>query len=249
METLFAFTEDGDELSVAEADKLSLSISGRFAHGLSDGPGNLVLQAATALQARFGVKKGAALHLDKRLPIAAGIGGGSADAAAAIRLLVSYWDIQANAGQLHSIAAALGADVPACLLSQTCFGTGIGDAVQPLAVAGLADLPILLINPLHPCPTGPVFAAWDGLDRGSLDAANWRDGRNDLQGPALLLVPVIADVLIALSQTEGAWLTRMSGSGATCFALFDQVTLRDQAAAHIGKAHPNWWAMASRLRS
>ncbi len=247
LETLFAFAYEGDELTVRAADQLSLSIGGRFGAGLSHGADNLVMRAATALRSAFGTEAGAALHLDKRLPVAAGIGGGSADAAAAIRLLVRHWQLEANPAQLHAIATALGADVPACLLSQSCFGTGIGDDLEPLDNAGVGGTPILLVNPLLACPTGPVFAAWDGVDRGSLDPTAWKGARNDLQAPAVQLLPVIADVLAALAQT-GAVLTRMSGSGATCFALFDEAETRDAAAKTLQDAHPDWWLSQTTLR-
>jgi 4-diphosphocytidyl-2-C-methyl-D-erythritol kinase len=247
LETLFAFAEEGDKLTVSAADTLSLTIAGRFANGLTSGPDNLVLRAAAAVQSSFGIKAGAALHLDKRLPIAAGIGGGSADASAAIRLLIRHWGIEAEADQLHVLAAALGADVPACLLSQTCFGSGVGDELAVVASAGLAGRPILMVNPLVPCPTGPVFSAWDGVDRGALNARDWMTGRNDLQKPAVLLVPIIADVLTALADSR-AILTRMSGSGATCFALFEDENARDESAISIGGTHQSWWLSSTVLR-
>ncbi len=248
LETLFAFAEAGDALTVAPAAALSLTIAGRFADGLSTGPDNLVLRAAAAVQSAFGINTGAALHLDKRLPVAAGIGGGSADGAAAIRLLVRHWGIEADADQLHAIAVSLGADVPACLLSRACFGSGVGDELTTVEGAELAGLPILLVNPLVPCATGPVFGAWDGVDRGALSELEWRSGRNDLQDPAVRLVPVIADVLECLSAA-GAQITRMSGSGATCFSLFDDAVSRDAAAALIAGMHPGWWVCSTTLRS
>jgi 4-diphosphocytidyl-2-C-methyl-D-erythritol kinase len=247
LETLFAFAEDGDELTVVPSHSLNLTIDGRFGAGLSNDGNNLVLKAARALQAAFKVQAGAALHLDKRLPIAAGIGGGSADAAAAIRLLVRHWGIETSPAQLHAIAAPLGADVPACLLSQTCFGTGVGDALEPAPDPAVAGAPILLVNPLAACPTGPVFAAWDGHDRGPLERATWREGRNDLEQPAVKLVPEISETLAVMKGTD-ANLVRMSGSGATCFALFDDSPLRDEAADIIRRAHPNWWTCATVLR-
>lgn len=227
IETLFAFCEDGDELTARDADKLSLDITGPFAAALAGEGDNLVLKAVRALG------RTAALTLDKRLPVAAGIGGGSADAAAALRLF----------GGGPDLAARLGADVPACLLSRTARGEGRGDRVEPVEIPGLAGTPALLVNPGLPLSTAAVFKAWDGVDRGPL--GDWRGGRNDLEAPAIALVPEIRAVLDAL---EGASIARMSGSGATCFGFFDNVEERDRKAAAIAGAHPNWWAMKTRLR-
>jgi 4-diphosphocytidyl-2-C-methyl-D-erythritol kinase len=248
LETLFAFAEEGDVLTVEAAEDLSLTLSGPFAGGLGAGPDNLVLRAARALQQECAIVIGAALHLDKRLPIASGIGGGSADAAAALRLLIRFWGCTIDDDALRGIALGLGADVPACLTSQSCVGTGIGAELSPYREAALAGLPILLVNPLAACPTGPVFKAWDGVDQGPLDPVEWRTARNDLAEPATRLLPVIADVIAALESQPGQHLTRMSGSGATCFALFDSTEARDAATAFIVASCPDWWTLATRLR-
>jgi len=243
IETVFAFCEDGDVLSVAEGEGLGLEVTGPFATGLSAGEDNLVLRAARTLAAQAGVDKDARLRLDKRLPVASGIGGGSADAAAALRLLDGWWNVGADEDTLLALAAGLGADVPACLLSRPARGEGRGDALQPLAAPELAGLPVLLVNPGLPLATASVFGAWDGVDRGPL--GGWADGRNDLEPAAIGLAPVIADVLDALT---GARLARMSGSGATCFGLYASEEERDAAAASIKAAHPDWWTLATRLR-
>ena len=248
LETLFAFAEDGDRLEVEASDALTLTIDGPFAIGLDAGTENLVLRAAEGLRALTGVTRGAALRLTKSLPVAAGIGGGSADAAAALRLLMRHWDCKVAEADLHEFAASLGADVPACLESRTCVGLGIGDQLEPFSAPDLAGLPLLLINPRVPCPTGPVFKAWDGKDRGALDPAHWRTARNDLQAPALLLVPEIGMVLEILTEQEGVRIVRMSGSGATCFATFKSAEQRDNAAHRLTGAYPQWWVLASELR-
>ena len=240
LETIFAFCIDGDRLTAELADDLSLTVTGPFAAMLDDGADNLVHRAAAALAAEARVGKGVRLTLDKRLPVASGIGGGSADAAAALRLLTSLWGIDPLLAQ--RIAPTLGSDVPACLLSMTARGEGAGDALT-LVDAGIAGLPILLINPRLPLSTAAVFGGWDGVDRGPL--GNWRDGRNDLEAPARALVPEIGRVLDWLGVREGAELVRMSGSGATCFALFDSEEARDTAAA---ACPPQWWHLASFLR-
>lgn len=228
VETLFAFCEDGDVLTAAPADVLSLQVTGPFAQALSGEADNLVLRAARAVGAK------AALRLDKRLPVAAGLGGGSADAAAVLRMF----------GGTTADAAALGADVPACLLSRTARGEGRGDRIEPVEAAGLAGAPVLLVNPGVPLATGPVFKAWDGIDRGPL-GSDWAAGRNDLEAPARSLVPEIGPVLEALA---GAGVARMSGSGATCFGLYESEAARDRAAVRIAAERPGWWLSQTRLR-
>jgi 4-diphosphocytidyl-2-C-methyl-D-erythritol kinase len=250
LETLFAFAEAGDGLEAEPADALSLAISGPFAAALAVSDDNLVLRAARALRAAFGVEVGAALRLDKRLPVAAGIGGGSADAAAALRLLARLWGLDDGDPRVVTIAADLGADVPACLASVTARGEGVGAVLAPVAEAGLAGLPLLLVNPGVPLTTGPVFAGWDGVDRGPLalgaPLAAARAGRNDLEAPARALVPAIGAVLARLAAAPGVLLARMSGSGATCFALFTDDRARDAAAVAVGAQ--GWWCLATRLR-
>lgn len=240
IETIFVFCEDGDTLSVSRADIVTLEVDGPFASALSGGEDNLVLRAARALQAEGGVQSGAHLRLTKNLPVASGIGGGSADAAAALRLLTSLWELDPSLAE--TIAPSLGSDVPACLLSRSSRGTGGGETLQ-VQDLGLTGMPVLLVNPKVALPTGPVFAAWDGVDRGPL--GKWRGDRNDLEGPATGLVPEIAGVLDWLRSRTGAEFVRMSGSGATCFAMFDGVESRDSAGATVPL---RWWRLASRLR-
>ena len=243
IETVFAFAEDGDELSVVGGDRLALEVTGPFAADLPAGEENLVLVAARALAERSGCEEGGVLRLGKRLPVAAGIGGGSADAAAALRLLDRWWSLDLGEAALLELARTLGADVPACLLSRPMRGEGRGDLLSRLAGESLAGTPVLLVNPRVQMPTRAVFSAWDGIDRGPLGA--WRDGRNDLEVPAVRLVPEVAEVLRSLAQATFA---RMSGSGATCFGLFESEADRDATAAAIGAAHPQWWTLATRLR-
>ncbi len=242
LETLFAFAEDGDVLTAVAADDLSLSIGGPFSEGLSSGADNLVLQAAEELRRLSGNSKGAALHLEKNLPVAAGLGGGSADAAAALRLLGRMWQVTVPV----EVASGLGADVPACAASVTIRGEGKGDKLMPVDGSDVAGMPLLLVNPRIHCPTGPVFQAWDGIDYGPLEG--WREGRNDLQPAAISLIPVIEDVINVLRSQTGAEIVRQSGSGATCFALFDRIQDRDTAQVALQNARPEWWVFPSQLR-
>ena len=240
LETIFAFCTDGDRLSAIPADELSLTISGPFASGL-EVEDNLVIRAGKSLAAASGCGKGAQIHLDKRLPVASGLGGGSADAGAALRLLTSLWGIDPRFAA--EVAPSLGSDVPACLLSLPMRGEGAGDRLVPVDLPSLGGTPVLIVNPLVALSTAVVFARWDGVDRGAL--VDWSDGRNDLQDPAIALVPEIADVLDWLQGCEGATFVRMSGSGASCFALFHDEVARDLAAASVPDA---WWHLASLLR-
>jgi 4-diphosphocytidyl-2-C-methyl-D-erythritol kinase len=248
LETIFAFARDGDFVSAAPSSDLTLQVVGPFANSLSAGPDNLVLRAAAALRDAAGVRAGAAITLRKDLPVASGIGGGSADAAAVLRLLARAWGTEVP---LEPIAAALGSDVPACLVGRPVRGEGRGEMLTPLPPASMSGLSLLLINPGVPLPTGPVFAAWDGIDRGALahgdPLAAALAGRNDLEAPAIGLCPVIGDLLTWLRGRIGIMLARMSGSGATCFALFEQA---DDLAAAERAARADWpqaWCLATAL--
>jgi 4-diphosphocytidyl-2-C-methyl-D-erythritol kinase len=244
IETVFAFCTDGDRLSAegqSPEQGLSLSITGPFAAELANENDNLVLRAARALAQAAGVGEGASLSLHKRLPVASGIGGGSADAAAALRLLTSLWRIDPMYAE--QVAPDIGSDVPACLLSMPARGEGAGDKLTPILLPKLSGTPVLLVNPRVPLSTAEVFAAWDGTDRGPL--GDWRDGRNDLEESAKSLVPQIASVLTWLSVQKGATFVRMSGSGATCFAFFESEAARDAAADAVPR---EWWRLATFLR-
>ena len=238
LETIFAFTEFGDRLSAEPAATLTLAVEGPFAADVPAGKDNLVLRAARALGA-----SGARLRLTKNLPVASGIGGGSADAAAALRLLNRLWGSGHSLDVLARIGAAIGADVPACVYSRSLRGEGKGDTLVPVEM-GLAGTPVLLVNPRVGVSTAAVFAAWDGLDRGPLsDVAS---GRNDLQAPAMRISPAIREVLAALEAAPGALPARMSGSGATCFARFADHAACKAAAARL--ADRAWWVCATQFR-
>jgi 4-diphosphocytidyl-2-C-methyl-D-erythritol kinase len=253
IETLFAFAEEGDRLSVAEGEELSLEGEGEFAASLPPTEANIVLAAAQALRQRYSIVRGAALRLDKRLPVAAGIGGGSADAAAALRLLQRWWELPHEPEALLEIGRSLGADVAACIISAPLRGEGRGDDLAAIDGTALARAPLLLVNPRIAVSTAAVFAAWDGVDRGPLAAgdviAAAQAGRNDLEPAALAIAPQIGDVLAALSAAKNVRLARMSGSGATSFALFATEADRDAASAAIAARHPGWWQCATRLRA
>jgi len=243
LETLFAFVDDGDRLMVSPADQDMLETFGEFASSIADPFGNIAAKALNSLPHG----RGWSVRLEKRLPVAAGLGGGSADAGAVFRMVEQAHGLPDDWMQR---AAKLGADVPACVLSHACIGTGTGTEVQAVA-NDLAGTPVLLVNPRAPVPTGPVFRAWDRVDRGPMPSGSLRSialmGRNDLEAPAIGLCPAIADVLATL-QAHEPMAARMSGSGATCFALFESIPDRDAAAQALSAAHPDWWQMSGALR-
>ncbi|WP_174543087.1 4-(cytidine 5'-diphospho)-2-C-methyl-D-erythritol kinase [Sphingomonas mali] len=278
IETLFAFLRDGDTVSVEESDSDSFALTGPFAGALSGEGNNLVLAARDDFAAALGALPPLAITLDKHLPVASGIGGGSADAAATLRALARLKGVDPSA--LADIALGLGSDVPACLLGKSAVGKGRGERLQ--VVEGLSDLPVLLVNPRIAVSTAAVFRGWDGIDRGPLfprhpglvpgstepqipDIEDTRhggcrdkpgmtewlvaaiEGRNDLEAPARALAPMIGAVIDLLAAQRGVTLARMSGSGATCFALFDNEAARTTAAQTIRSAQPGWWCLESTL--
>ena len=243
IETLFAFVDAGDRLTARSAERDELRVVGEFADQLIDPFSNMVAKALTSLPHPGGMS----VTLEKNLPVAAGLGGGSADAGAVFRLVREAHGLPDD---WRERAARLGADVPACVESVACIGKGTGVDLTPVE-NDLAGSAVLLVNPRVPVPTGPVFAAWDGQDRGPLPAGPASriaaEGRNDLETPAILLSPVIADVLAELRET-GADLVRMSGSGATCFALFRRHDVMAKAMETLAFRKPGWWTLAGNLR-
>jgi len=248
LDSLAVFPSVGDILSAEPAEALSLELSGRFGATLSAEPDNLVLRAARALAARCGVTAGARLLLEKNLPIASGIGGGSADAAAAMRLLCRMWSVDPGPNALAEIAASLGADVPVCLRSQPARMQGIGELLSD--APSLPDCGMVLVNPGVAVATPAIFRARSGAfsptvilppgwSSAAALAADLAALSNDLEPPALSLCPVVGDVLAALRADPACLLARMSGSGATCFALYaDPLTAKAVAFRLNDRA---WW--------
>jgi 4-diphosphocytidyl-2-C-methyl-D-erythritol kinase len=262
LDSLIAFTDYGDELSAETARDLSLAINGSFSSGLSTGDDNLVLRAARMLMAEGDIAQGARLQLTKSLPVASGIGGGSADAVAAMKALINLWGVKIPAARLAALALKLGADLPVCLAGQPSFVGGIGEDIQPLPP--MPDLDIVLVNPLIPLPTVEVFrrrakgpdgnkfggrGRWTKPPTSADEFLRYLAGcRNDLTDAAIGIVPAIANVLAAIGGQTGCRLARLSGSGATCFGLFADADAAALAAAAIRKAEPGWWAVATKLR-
>ena len=243
LETLFAFIDAGDVLTARRSERDEVRVLGEFAPQIADPFGNLVSKALAALPRPDGL----AITLEKNLPVAAGLGGGSADAGAVFRLVRERYGLPDD---WRARAAKLGADVPACVESVTCIGRGIGTELEPVE-SDMAGTAVLLVNPRVPLATGPVFAAWDGEDRGPLPtgpvSAIAREGRNDLEQPALTLCPPIAGVLDALRRTDSE-IVRMSGSGATCFATYRRHDVMREAAEKLASEHPEWWQLQGSLR-
>lgn len=235
-----------------------LVISGPFGAALmaEDPSGNLVLRAAHALAARIGVPAEALLTLEKVLPIASGIGGGSADAAAALRGLAALWGVDPGDVRLFEVAASLGADVPVCLAGRPCFFGGVGEKLDE--APPLPETHVVLVNPGVLVPTPAVFKARTGgfsqparFEHAPASVADLAallaERRNDLTAPALAVAPVIADALAAIERTEGCLLARLSGSGATCFGLYASAEDARRAAGTIAADAPGWWVKPARL--
>jgi len=265
LESVVAFADCADRLTFEPGSELRLTCTGPLAAACGETADNLVLKAATLLAERLPGLKVGQFTLDKVLPVAAGIGGGSADAAAALRLLAQANGLARHDPRLVKVALSTGADVPVCLLSRACDMTGVGETLLPL---DLPELPCVMVNPNIGVPTKEVFAAL-GLRNGELlvgatdviespawpekgsSIADWVEALslvpNDLEAPAKRIQPVIGAVLAALDATSGALLTRMSGSGATCFALFSSAGAAKAAAQEIKHDHATWWVHAGTL--
>lgn len=256
LDSLIVFAEGGDAIEVRAADKLGLAIDGPFADGLDNGPDNLVLRAASALQALTGSSQGAAIRLTKNLPIASGIGGGSADAAATLHALCDLWRVQPSEDALLRLTAKLGADVPVCLAGKPSFVGGIGEEIA--LATGLPKSWLLLVNPRVATPTPAVFKArrgdfsgagrWSQPPRDFADfAARLKQCRNDLTEAAINVTPQIRDVLAAIERLPDCALARLSGSGATCFGLFADERSARAAEQHLRAQHPDWWSLAAAM--
>jgi 4-diphosphocytidyl-2-C-methyl-D-erythritol kinase len=255
LDSLVAFADIGDRVAAEPAASLSLEIGGpEGAHLLPVRDHNLVLRAARLLAEHTGIAGGAALRLEKHLQVSAGIGSGSSDAAAALLALRELWRVSMSDEALRELGAGLGADVPACLYGRAVWVGGIGECLEPAGT--LPEAGILLANPRRPLPTAAVFAARRGLfgsgarfARMPSDAAGLADElarrRNDLTEAAIGLIPEIGTVLARLGALPGALLARMSGSGATCFALFEGHAAAEAAGAALAAAEPSWWCTAS----
>jgi len=256
LDSLIAFADIGDTVRVEPAAGLGLTIDGPTAFLLPAGEENIVEKAARALAARAGVTAGAHIHLTKRLPVAAGIGGGSADAAAALTALAQLWRVSLPEPEMMGLALLLGADVPVCLAGRATAVAGIGEDLAP--APALPSAWLLLANPMLPCPTPAVFRARQGpfsspapLAAACPDARSLADSlaarRNDLGEAAVAIVPEIGDLLTMIAAQPGCLLARMSGSGATCFGLFADPAPARAAATAIEAAHPDWWTAAAAL--
>jgi 4-diphosphocytidyl-2-C-methyl-D-erythritol kinase len=254
LDSLVVFAGAGDRLSFAESDHLALTLSGPSAPLLSADDDNLVLRAARLLAERLGRPAAAAIELEKHLPVAAGIGGGSADAAATLRGLLALWRAELDEAALRQLALALGADLPVCLAGRPTQMAGIGEILAP-AVA-LPPAWLLLVNPRLALSTPAVFKARQGefsepapltaSPRDARDlAAMLAERRNDLAAPAMTLAPAVGRMLDALAAESHCLLARMSGSGATCFGLYGDPAAAEQAAERLRRDQPGWWVAAA----
>ncbi len=263
LEMLVTFTEAGDVIRIQDAPDDRFSISGPFAELLEDGDAgnNLVLRARDLLRisvdaSGLPIATPVSIHLEKNLPVASGIGGGSADAAATLRGLSRHWGLSLPTKELDSLALKLGADVPMCLASTPLIARGIGEKITPLA--NLPSFSMVLVNPLQAVSTPQIFGLLETKNNAPLPQieddpdTHWLpllgQMRNDLQPPAATLLPVINEILQALSD-QGAELVRMSGSGATCFGLFATQEKAEEASARIRERKPDWYVEATTTKT
>lgn len=260
LESLVAFADVCDELTFSRSSETSLVLDGPFA-GLVDGE-NLVLKAKRAVAGWLGKEIEGQFHLRKNIPVAAGLGGGSSDAAAAIRAMLAVYDGFSDAGRFIERSAAIGADVPVCLQNSAAWMCGLGERVTP--VRGLAPLPAILVNPRIKLSTADVFKTLNAAPlaageaaagppacpgwKSAEEAAAWlQEGRNDLEAPAITLEPAVDAVLNTLRRLDGCLLARLSGSGPTCFGIFSCENCAANAALEIARTHPNWWVSPTTL--
>lgn len=255
LESLVVFAEFGDRITVSPAAKDSFFVEGPFARDVPLDGGNLVLRARDALRAAYApAAQPVAIALEKNLPVASGIGGGSSDAAATLRALARLWRLDADESALARLALPLGADLPMCVTARPLVARGIGEVLE--TVENFPTLPIVLVNPGVAVETPKIFRALASRDNPPLaalddtqDLRRWLAGtRNDLEAPAIAIEPVIADVLAELRHS-GAAFARMSGSGATCFGLYDDADAAARAAQAIAEKHPSWFTAATTSRS
>lgn len=261
LESLVVFTRSGDTLSLEPGGALTLTLDGPMAAAAGSLDDNLVIRVSRALERRIEGLRLGAFHLMKRLPVAAGIGGGSSDAAAALRLLARLNGLAPDDPRVAAAAAETGADIPVCLAAKARMMTGVGETLGPML--SLPPLLALIVNPGIPLATKAVFARMD-LPAGWRTNASahpviadgqtsdtifgqLRRGRNDLEDAACVLAPVVSDVLAVLGAAPGCRLTRMSGSGATCFGLFTDCRAAGRARKAIRRAHPDWWLKTTML--
>lgn len=255
IESLAVFTRFGDRIELAEAEEDTFSVSGSFAGGVPTDGTNLVLRARDALRAALPhASARVSIKLEKNLPVASGIGGGSSDAAATLRGLAKLWDLDAGHERLTAIAAELGADLPMCVTATPLVARGTGEQLSP--VAGFPTLGIVLVNPGVGVSTPAVFSALAKRDNAPLPPLparldfhtlrNWLEAtRNDLEDAAQSIEPSIGAAKAALGKADAGFV-RMSGSGATCFGIFESGNLAKRAAAAIRSSHPGWFVAATR---
>jgi 4-diphosphocytidyl-2-C-methyl-D-erythritol kinase len=260
IESLVAFAEFGDRLHFSPGDGLALTVNGPMAEKAGDPDSNLVVKAAREMAARRNGLSLGAFRLDKRLPVAAGLGGGSADAAAALRLIARVNKLRPNDPALYAAARATGADVPVCFDPRPRFMRGIGEILSEQLT--LPPLPAVLVNPGVAVATKDVFAGWASVsselpsrEPPALETVPTREKllqfllaqSNDLERPAIAIAPVIAEVLSELRLLPGCQFARMSGSGATCFGLFITASAAAEAAKALSRTYPQWWVCATTL--
>jgi 4-diphosphocytidyl-2-C-methyl-D-erythritol kinase len=257
LDSLYVFTEFGDHVSLRPATNFDLQLSGEFSNAVASGEENIALKAARKLARYANYDSGVSMHLEKNIPVGAGLGGGSADAGAALRGVRDLWNCPVSDSELQELALSLGSDIPACVMSRACQVRGVGEWLIPVFIT--PEVWVLLVNPRIELLTAQVYRNYTGAFRKEIslpERINSFDElialltpvTNDLQEPAISMVPDIAKVITAIESTEGCRISRMSGSGATCFGLYESKDALMTAAREVEEAHPKWWCKATKLR-
>lgn len=255
LDSMVVFTEFGDQLEITESETFSLTCSGDYGDLIASNNDNLVMKAARGMQQLDGKKSGLKVQLRKLIPVSAGLGGGSADAAAVIRFLCAQWNIDIDSSYVKELALSLGADVPVCLSHNPQQMAGIGEMITHLPI--MPSLNLLLVNPKVALATADVFTAYQHQNRPTPQAWNGKEDlisylrscRNDLQPAAMSICPVVQEVLSVLSSLPQCLLARMSGSGASCYGVFASEDAMHLASKQLAKEKPGWWQAPTRVLS
>lgn len=255
LESIFVFMQWGDEVIVKASNTISLTITGPASTPLKyfSPEQNICYRAAKLLQQKYNVSAGAHIHVVKNIPVSAGLGGGSSDAATTLKLLNQFWELQLSIETLCALGATLGADVPACIHATPAFVSGVGEKITPITLSE-KNIFVLLVNPNHALSTQKIFQHYRDDHAAFTESRTHQTNldwiatqRNDLEKYAMLSLPMLSELLDAIARQSGCVFSRMSGSGATCFGIFNQLSLLKDAEKNMRKKFPSYWVLATKI--